>query len=100
MEGSRKDTGGGDGFFQMPLHYPRYTRQDYQAMPEWKLDSLLAQYGLPTNLGDLDYKREFAIGAFLWLDSPDRQRYPPPRPSSSPLRSSIKDSSLLQKKIK
>ncbi|KAK7300755.1 hypothetical protein RJT34_11605 [Clitoria ternatea] len=51
--------------FQMPLHYPRYTETDYQDMPEWKLDGLLREYGLPTQ-GDLAYKREFAIGAFLW----------------------------------
>ncbi|XP_040869322.1 uncharacterized protein, partial [Glycine max] len=53
------------GFFQMPLHYPRYTQKDYQDMPEWKLDRLLKEYGLPTH-GDLAYKREFAMGAFLW----------------------------------
>ncbi|KAK8491054.1 hypothetical protein V6N13_121997 [Hibiscus sabdariffa] len=53
------------GFFQMPLHYPRYTMQDYLDMPEWKLDRLLSEYGLSAN-GDLDYKRKFAIGAFLW----------------------------------
>ncbi|KAE9615033.1 hypothetical protein Lal_00048383 [Lupinus albus] len=52
-------------FFQMPLHYPRYTHKDYKDMPEWKLDQLLKEYGLPT-LGDLPYKREFAMGAFLW----------------------------------
>ncbi|KAI6707746.1 hypothetical protein NL676_010708 [Syzygium grande] len=51
--------------FQMPLHYPRFTRADYEAMPEWKLDSLLQEYGLPT-AGDLHYKRSFAIGCFLW----------------------------------
>ncbi|GAA0140811.1 hypothetical protein Leryth_007454 [Lithospermum erythrorhizon] len=51
--------------FQMPLHYPRYTRKDYQEMPEWMLDHLLSAYGLPTQ-GDVDYKREFAMGAFLW----------------------------------
>jgi len=56
------------GFFQMPLHYPRYTQKDYQDMPEWKLDGLLKEYGLPTH-GDLAYKRQFAIGAFLWPNS-------------------------------
>ncbi|XP_027941317.1 uncharacterized protein LOC114195125 [Vigna unguiculata] len=56
------------GFFQMPLHYPRYTQKDYEDMPEWKLDSLLKEYGLPTN-GDLAYKRDFAMGAFLWPNS-------------------------------
>ncbi|KAK2430838.1 S-adenosyl-L-methionine-dependent methyltransferase superfamily protein [Trifolium repens] len=49
----------------MPLHYPRYTEKDYQNMPEWKLDGLLKEYGLPTH-GDLAYKREFAM-VFLHL---------------------------------
>ncbi|GFP91940.1 hypothetical protein PHJA_001338100 [Phtheirospermum japonicum] len=49
----------------MPLHYPRYTRAEYEAMPEWKLDCLLAQYGLHVG-GDADHKRKFAMGAFLW----------------------------------
>ncbi|KAF8413286.1 hypothetical protein HHK36_001262 [Tetracentron sinense] len=53
------------GYFQMPLHYPRYTKADYQSMPEWKLDCLLREYGLPI-LGDLHHKRNFAMGAFLW----------------------------------
>ncbi|XP_028794740.1 uncharacterized protein LOC114750337 [Neltuma alba] len=51
--------------FQMPLHYPKYTKADYETMPEWRLDSLLQQYGLPLS-GDLHQKRLFAIGAFLW----------------------------------
>lgn len=51
--------------FQMPLHYPRYKKSDYEAMPEWKLDSLLNEYGLPVN-GDVTQKRKFAMGAFLW----------------------------------
>ncbi|KAK9094331.1 hypothetical protein Scep_025800 [Stephania cephalantha] len=53
------------GYFEMPLHYPRYTKEDYENMPEWKLDCLLAQYGLPVT-GDLQHKRKFAMGAFLW----------------------------------
>ncbi|XP_076950552.1 uncharacterized protein LOC143623558 [Bidens hawaiensis] len=52
--------------FQMPLHYPRYKKEDYEKMPEWKLDCLLKEYGLPTNIGDVNKKREFAMGAFLW----------------------------------
>jgi hypothetical protein len=24
--------------FQMPLHYPRYKKADYEAMPEWRVD--------------------------------------------------------------
>ncbi|KAL5993547.1 hypothetical protein ACLOJK_014472 [Asimina triloba] len=51
--------------FQMPLHYPRYTKSDYEAMPEWQVDCLLTQYGLPL-MGDVSEKREFAMGAFLW----------------------------------
>ncbi|KAG5538262.1 hypothetical protein RHGRI_019000 [Rhododendron griersonianum] len=53
------------GYFQMPLHYPRYTKAEYEAMPEWKLDCLLTEYGLPVT-GDVSHKRKFAIGAFLW----------------------------------
>ncbi|XAR70207.1 hypothetical protein NMG60_11026989 [Bertholletia excelsa] len=51
--------------FQMPLHYPRYKKSDYEIMPEWKLDCLLTQYGLPIS-GDVSQKRKFAMGAFLW----------------------------------
>jgi hypothetical protein len=54
-----------DVHFQMPVHYPRYTKKDYEQMPEWQLDRLLMQYGLPVT-GDLSCKRSFAIGAFLW----------------------------------
>ncbi|KDP25334.1 hypothetical protein JCGZ_20490 [Jatropha curcas] len=52
-------------FFRMPLHYPRFKKSDYQNMPEWKLDCLLKEYGLPV-MGDVDEKRKFAMGAFLW----------------------------------
>ncbi|KAH1055571.1 hypothetical protein J1N35_033636 [Gossypium stocksii] len=31
--------------FQMPLHYPCYTKVDYEKM-EWKVDMLLSEYGL------------------------------------------------------
>ena len=34
-------------------------------MPEWKVNCLLAQYGLPVS-GDVNQKRKFAVGAFLW----------------------------------
>ncbi|XP_074580537.1 uncharacterized protein LOC141836952 [Curcuma longa] len=51
--------------FQMPLHYPRYSRADYETMPEWKLNCLLQEYGLPA-IGGVDDKRKFAMGAFLW----------------------------------
>ncbi|KAL3829729.1 hypothetical protein ACJIZ3_018531 [Penstemon smallii] len=53
------------GIFQMPLHYPRYTKAEYEGMAEWKLDCLLAEYGLYVN-GDVNHKRKFAMGAFLW----------------------------------
>jgi hypothetical protein len=51
--------------FRMPLHYPRYKKADYEAMPEWRVDCLLREYGLPV-AGDVDDKRRFAMGAFLW----------------------------------
>ncbi|GMH09346.1 hypothetical protein Nepgr_011187 [Nepenthes gracilis] len=51
--------------FQMPLHYPRYKKRDYETMPEVKLDRLLMEYGLPIT-GNVDEKRNFAMGAFLW----------------------------------
>ncbi|KAL0299649.1 UNVERIFIED_CONTAM: hypothetical protein Sradi_6624700 [Sesamum radiatum] len=61
-----KDRCGGGGIhFQMPLHYPKYTAKDYESMPEWKLECLLSQYGLPA-IGTADQKRQFAMGAFLW----------------------------------
>ncbi|KAJ1278847.1 hypothetical protein BS78_04G110700 [Paspalum vaginatum] len=53
--------------FRMPLHYPRYKKEDYEAMPEWRVDCLLREYGLPV-AGGLREKREFAMGAFLWPD--------------------------------
>ncbi|KAL3736595.1 hypothetical protein ACJRO7_025525 [Eucalyptus globulus] len=53
--------------FQVPLHYPRYTRAEYEKMEEWRLDLLLQQYGMNCR-GSLDEKRAFAIGAFLWPD--------------------------------
>ncbi|KAF8733577.1 hypothetical protein HU200_014882 [Digitaria exilis] len=58
---------GGEGqcYFQMPLHYPRYSREDYEAMPEWQLDRLLSEYGLSAT-GTLHHKRAFAMGTFLW----------------------------------
>ncbi|EEF51309.1 conserved hypothetical protein [Ricinus communis] len=51
--------------FQMPLHYPRFKKGDYETMPEWRLDCLLKEYGLPI-VGDVNQKRKFAMGAFLW----------------------------------
>ncbi|GMN44462.1 hypothetical protein TIFTF001_013661 [Ficus carica] len=54
-----------NGFFQMPLHYPKYSESEYETMPEWKLDCLLSEYGLPA-MGSVEQKRKFAMGAFLW----------------------------------
>ncbi|KAH6775813.1 hypothetical protein C2S52_013374 [Perilla frutescens var. hirtella] len=56
-----------NGGFQMPVHYPRYVRSDYEKMEEWQLDLLLRQYGLNYK-GDLEEMRKFAMGAFLWPD--------------------------------
>ncbi|MCD7466757.1 hypothetical protein HAX54_003762 [Datura stramonium] len=53
--------------FVMPLHYPRYTKDDYEKMEEWKIDVLLREYGLDFQ-GTVDEKRRFAMGAFLWPD--------------------------------
>ncbi|KAL5700027.1 hypothetical protein ACHQM5_025530 [Ranunculus cassubicifolius] len=53
--------------FQMPLHYPRYKKADYERMEEWKVDLLLKEYGM-TCRGTVDEKRAFAMGAFLWPD--------------------------------
>ncbi|CAG7910659.1 unnamed protein product [Brassica rapa] len=52
--------------FQMPVHYPKFTKEQYESMSEEELDRLLKLYGLPTNIGDLSYKKQFAMGAFLW----------------------------------
>lgn len=56
--------------FEMPLHYPRYTKEDYAKMEEWKVDLLLKQYGLDHVIKgkSLDDKRKFVMGAFLWPD--------------------------------
>ncbi|CAN4096817.1 unnamed protein product [Withania somnifera] len=65
MQSMARPNGCGKIGFQMPLHYPKYTKAEYESMPEWKLDFLLTQYGLPTH-GDINHKRKFAMGAFLW----------------------------------
>lgn len=59
---SKEDSANG---FEMPLHYPRYTKEDYEKMENWKLDMVLKEYGL-TVKGALDAKRSFAIGTFVW----------------------------------
>ncbi|KAF8103323.1 hypothetical protein N665_0188s0261 [Sinapis alba] len=56
--------------FKIPLHYPKYTKSDYEKMPEWQLDQLLREYGLPI-IGDSNEKRKFVIGAFLWSSEKD-----------------------------
>lgn len=59
----------GNRGFQMPLHYPSYSKSDYENMPEWQLDRLLSEYGLPSSVaaaGDVERKRKFTIGAFVW----------------------------------
>lgn len=53
--------------FTMPLHYPRYMKEDYEKMEEWMVDRVLRDYGLSFK-GTLDEKRAFAMGAFLWPD--------------------------------
>lgn len=53
--------------FQVPLDYPRYKKEDYERMEEWKLDQLLREYGLVIN-GTVEEKREYAMGTFLWPD--------------------------------
>ncbi|CAN8252928.1 unnamed protein product [Cochlearia groenlandica] len=53
--------------FQVPLHYPKFTKFDYQAMDDLTLDLLLKQYGFSFD-GSLDEKRVFAIESFLWPD--------------------------------
>ncbi|GMI63809.1 hypothetical protein like AT5G55620 [Hibiscus trionum] len=54
--------------FQMPVHYPRYSKADYEKMEEWKIDVLLKEYGFSFTGGTVDEKRAFAMGAFLWPD--------------------------------
>ncbi|XP_021896201.1 uncharacterized protein LOC110813398 [Carica papaya] len=63
----KRVNGGCCSEFQMPLHYPRYSKSEYEKMEEWKVDLLLREYGLSFN-GSLDEKRAFAMGAFLWPD--------------------------------
>ncbi|KAI8524945.1 hypothetical protein RHMOL_Rhmol13G0189100 [Rhododendron molle] len=53
--------------FQMPLHYPRYKKVDYEKMEASEVDVLLRGYGLSFK-GTLDEKRAYAMGAFLWPD--------------------------------
>ncbi|KAF7840525.1 hypothetical protein G2W53_002823 [Senna tora] len=57
-------TGKGRGF-QMPLHYPRYRKEEYEKMEEWKVDLLLQQYGLCFK-GTLQEKRTFAMAYYYF----------------------------------
>ncbi|XVE74098.1 hypothetical protein DITRI_Ditri11bG0172000 [Diplodiscus trichospermus] len=66
VEREEKHKGTTKSCFLMPLHYPLFNRKEYQAMPQWQLDQLFTEYGLISVGGDLDYKRKFAMGAFLW----------------------------------
>lgn len=53
--------------FKMPLHYPKYTKEDYEKMEEWRLNLLLSDYGLLVfHDTALPEKRVFAIETFLW----------------------------------
>ncbi|AAF04428.1 hypothetical protein AtNW77_Chr3g0165271 [Arabidopsis thaliana] len=57
--------------FKMPLHYPRYTKEDYEEMEEWRLDLLLSEYGLLAfHDNTLHEKRAFAIDTFIWPHHP------------------------------
>ena len=58
---------GKSNYFQLPLNYPRNTKTDYETMPEWKLNFLLAEYGLPVK-GNLAQKRSIAMSTSLWPD--------------------------------
>ncbi|KAI4340905.1 hypothetical protein MLD38_025699 [Melastoma candidum] len=64
----KEGAAGSCGSFQMPLHYPLYSREDYESMPEWQLDCILKEYGLVHASPDatVEQKRRFAMGAFLW----------------------------------
>ncbi|CAM8924258.1 unnamed protein product [Rhodiola kirilowii] len=53
--------------FQMPLHYPRFNKEDYEKMNEIRLKLLLGEYGLKFE-GSLDQLREYAIRTFMWPD--------------------------------
>ncbi|GLJ32163.1 hypothetical protein SUGI_0647550 [Cryptomeria japonica] len=52
-------------FIRVPLHYPRFTKAEYEVMPEWRIELLLQEYGLPLK-GSLQDKRDSAISAFLF----------------------------------
>ncbi|KAJ8747361.1 hypothetical protein K2173_012941 [Erythroxylum novogranatense] len=78
---SKRNGDGSSSFFAMPLHYPKYTKKDYEQMPESQLNRLLADYGLPITEEDLGWKREFAIGAFVWPEVYDQKQEEPSKSS-------------------
>lgn len=64
QNGVVKTSGSG---FKMPLHYPKYTKDDYEKMEEWRLDLLLSDYGLLAfHVNTLREKRVMAIETFIW----------------------------------
>ncbi|KAF3608189.1 hypothetical protein Bca4012_074671 [Brassica carinata] len=67
MENFDRNGASGSGF-KMPLHYPKYTKDDYEKMEEWRLDLLLSDYGLIAfhDTSTLHEKRAIAIETFLW----------------------------------
>ncbi|KAI4302402.1 hypothetical protein MLD38_038151 [Melastoma candidum] len=85
-------------FFRVPLHYPKYRRQDYMTMPEWKLDGLLKEYGLSTS-GDLSSKQEFAMGMFLWPDADEGQTKEATTPLGNPSGISKKIKAITQGQV-
>ncbi|XAR67377.1 hypothetical protein NMG60_11002109 [Bertholletia excelsa] len=59
----------GDRMFRMPLHYPRYRKEDYERMEGWKVDMLLQEYGLGSRApwkkrGDLPSEHSFGLISF------------------------------------
>ena len=67
MVGLQEKRIGCNNGFHMPLHYPRYRKEEYETMEEWKVDMVLKEYGLTVD-GSIEEKRAYAIGAFLWPD--------------------------------
>ncbi|CAN0910375.1 hypothetical protein LINGRAHAP2_LOCUS26258 [Linum grandiflorum] len=65
MDGNKGSSSSSASGFRMPLHYPRFKKEDYERMAEWRVECLLKEYGLPV-IGDVHEKRKFAMGAFLW----------------------------------
>ncbi|KAK7859740.1 choline-phosphate cytidylyltransferase 2 [Quercus suber] len=47
------------------LRHCRYIQTHYETRPKWTLACLFRDYRLLI-IGDVDYKRMFAMGSFLW----------------------------------